>query len=573
MSHITMCVLPVLTLTLWTIPAAGQATAPVPVATPQVGGPAAIGPPQSTQEPEIHHTGFRGEVTGVAFSPDGQRVAAGSRDGSVKLWESGTGRELQTLRGRDNQVSAVAFSPDGRLLAAASSDVGVRLWEVESGREVRTFPGTPDRRILAVVFSPDGQYLAAGDVLWSDDGHRPSPGKARIWMWEVSTGKQVLGLDADEAGVRCLAFSPDGRLLASGGEKDHKVKLWEMPGGRLRKALSGHTAQVQAVTFSSDGLRMASAGQDHTVILWGVAGWRVQRRLLYDHEWVASVAFSPDGKRVAAGGLADTIVLWDVESGTRLAKIEAHQSGVSQIGFRGDGRWLVSGSSDKTVKLWSTAEWRLLRTWMPPKVWEVTIGGMVRKSAPPAGYEGPGAEPAEEYLDVFVLVKNVSDVSSQFKPLYVFKPLSAEGPRVNYRIGDVVWEGKWKRAALVDKAKTFALEMALRGDLKGASVSMNSEGNSVRVLSERTTYGGIRQTVLTTSVLLGFHVEAEKGPAGIVSEKITVDPGRVVRFSLVFLVKRVFLVMKDENLDPWQLQIRDELPMPLKVSEPAATNR
>jgi WD40 repeat protein len=189
-------------------------------------------------------------------------LAAGN-SGQVGLSQ---GQPVRTLTGHTGYVSSVAFSPDGRLLASGScskynSPSGyciqgeIKLWEVASGSEVRTLTGHADW-VNSVAFSPDGRLLASGALA--------------IKLWEVASGSEVRTLTGHTSWVNSVAFSPDGRLLAS-GSWDHTIKLWEVATGREVRTLTGHTWYVNSVAFSPDGRLLASGSWDTTIKLWDIS--------------------------------------------------------------------------------------------------------------------------------------------------------------------------------------------------------------------------------------------------------------------------------------------------------------
>ncbi len=210
---------------------------------------------------------FRGREYGgrsVAFSPDGRLLAAGSDDNTVRLWDVQTREEVTVLRGHPGNVLSVAFSPDGRLLAAGSYKE-IPLWDVPTGEEVAVLWGH-ENWVLSVAFSPDGRLLASG----SND--------RTVRLWDVQTGEEVAVLRGHESWVRSAAFSPDGRLLASGScaqwDSWHcvqsEIRMWEVPTGEEVAVLRGHEASVLSVAFSPDGRLLASGSADNTIILWAV---------------------------------------------------------------------------------------------------------------------------------------------------------------------------------------------------------------------------------------------------------------------------------------------------------------
>ncbi|KAL8299114.1 hypothetical protein RB593_009143 [Gaeumannomyces tritici] len=292
--------------------------------------------------------GHSGWVRSVAFSPDGQRLASGSDDNTVKLWDAATGACLQTLEGHSGWVRSVAFSPDGQRLASGSDDNTVKLWDAATGACLTTLEGHSGS-VWSVAFSPDGQRLASGS------------GDNTVKLWDAATGACLTTLEGHSGWVRSVAFSPDGQKLASGSD-DNTVKLWDAATGACLQTLEGHSGWVWSVAFSPDGQRLASGSNDNTVKLWDAATGACLTTLEGHSDCVMSIAFSPDGQKLASGSDDNTVKLWDAATGACLTTLEGHSGWVSSVAFSPDGQRLASGSGDNTVKLWDAATGACLQT-------------------------------------------------------------------------------------------------------------------------------------------------------------------------------------------------------------------
>ncbi len=287
-------------------------------------------------------------VTSVCFSPDGARLATGSEDNTVKLWDAVTGDELRTLKGHIDYVTSVCFSPDGVRIATGSGDNTVKLWDAVTGDELRTLKGHKDY-VTSACFSPDGARLATGS------------GDKTVKLWDAVTGDELRTLTGHKDYVTSVCFSPDGARLATGSE-DNTVKLWDAVTGDELCTLTGHIDYVTSVCFSPDGVRIATGSEDNTVKLWDAVTGDELCTLKGHTRRVTSVCFSPDGARLATGSEDNTVKLWDVVTGDELRTLKGHIDYVTSVCFSPDGALLSTGSEDNTVKLWDAVTGDELRT-------------------------------------------------------------------------------------------------------------------------------------------------------------------------------------------------------------------
>jgi WD40 repeat protein/tRNA A-37 threonylcarbamoyl transferase component Bud32 len=283
-------------------------------------------------------------VTGVAYSRDGKRLATASRDGTVKLWDAATGREQTTLAGHKGRVRCVAFSPDGKQVVCGGD--GLKWWDAVTGREKRGTVLASDRGVNALAFSPDGMRLAAGLA----DG--------AVSVLDAVTGKEIftfLGHTSQErvGGVSGLAYSPDGRRVVSCG--GWAAKVWDAVSGREIQTFTGHNQAVRCVAFSPDGKRVASGCNNRLGKVWEAATGREVLSLQAHTGSVLAVAFSPDGKRVATGSWDETVKVWDAVNGQKPLTLRARVNSLHRglgVAFSPDGKRLASRDGLRAVKLW-----------------------------------------------------------------------------------------------------------------------------------------------------------------------------------------------------------------------------
>ena len=294
----------------------------------------------------------KGEVRTVTFSPDGNTFAVGSSAG-IWLYDAETQSELALLTGDTHTVNSVVFSPDGTKLVGTGDTV--KLWSVLTGENLATFTTfTEGEYIESAALSPDGTLIAAGTVYLQFPNLT-----GRILLWDVVTQTRIATFQANMNGVVALAFSPDGKTLAS-GSRDGKVKIWDVETGESR-SLAGHAdSEVLTIAYSPDGTKIASLGEydDNTIKLWDAATGN-HIRTMRSHS-IRSIVFSPDGTQIASGEgphrqALGRINLWDVGTGGKIATLSGPSSDVWSVAFSPDGTQIVSGWVDNTITLWDVS--------------------------------------------------------------------------------------------------------------------------------------------------------------------------------------------------------------------------
>ncbi|MGK5629365.1 nSTAND1 domain-containing NTPase [Streptomyces sp. URMC 123] len=324
----------------------------------------------------IAMTGHTDRVNKVAFSPDGTTLATASDDGTAALWNRRLGTRTATIDAGSGQVNSVAFSPDGRTIATATGvavhpprarDYALTLWRAAARAVPKDAAGKSSDahvdalakltghtdRVTDVAFSPDGRTAATAGadgavILWD------TARKARLATLgpPALSGATTAPAAEEAAGVHAVAFSPDGRTLASAGHQGTTV-VWDVAGRTRRLTLSGHTASLRAVAFSPDGRTLATAGLDRRVILWDAARGTRKATLTGDSSALA-VAFSPDSATLATAGADTSVDLWRTDTRRHLATLTGHTRQVRALAFSPDGATLATGAVDGRVVLWNT---------------------------------------------------------------------------------------------------------------------------------------------------------------------------------------------------------------------------
>ncbi len=307
--------------------------------------------------------GHKEFVMTAALAPDGKlAISAGGgtpknpsgQDHDVLLWDTQSFREKARLRGHTDSVRAVLLARKGKLAISAGLDGTIRLWDVPTGKQLRMLTPRPPQlpevgQVAALAVTPDEKRLVSGG--------------ARLVLWDLTTGAPLYVFRNPPSFVNSVAVSPNGGFLLTGCD-DGSIRLWSLKSGAEVRQFRGHTGRVLKVAFSTDGKTILSVsgwklvagkaerGDDDTVRLWDLATGKERKRIEGTTGPLEAGALSPDGKLVAAGGLDGKVRLWRAADGRQVVELAGHGGMVSSVSFFADGQRLLSASRDGTVRVW-----------------------------------------------------------------------------------------------------------------------------------------------------------------------------------------------------------------------------
>ena len=290
-----------------------------------VGGTASIWDAESEQLLTALGGHYSGDVVALSYSPDSKLLAIASwgtlEPATVSVWDVKSGQTMWSQKAHRNSIQTIAFSPDGKYLATGGSRQYVRtreifaqvkLWDAQTGSLLKTLES--EGEVFSIAFSPDSKQVVTGCGSSGGSGTFKRSEMGRVQVWNTETGDTVWSKSAHAAACLAVAYSPDGRTIASGGN-DNAVRLWNANAGTLKTMLEGTGVNVSAVTFSPDSNTLASGGSEGEVVLWEVASGKSLRRLLGHTAEIRALAYTADGKTLASGSLDNTARLWKLKNG------------------------------------------------------------------------------------------------------------------------------------------------------------------------------------------------------------------------------------------------------------------
>ncbi len=310
--------------------------------------------------------GPQGAVYAAAFSPDGRTVAAAGADRIVWLWETATGKVAHKLPGHTATVRDLAFAPDGKCLVTVGDDRIGLVWDTTTGNRIATLVvtgGTPvgglnkstgeppvttiahERPLTTVAFSSDGRFIATAG---NDE--------ASVNVWDAKTYALQQSLDVGPADN--LAFAPDDARLAIAG-RDGQVRVYrrdDMGTWTIATTISAHTNIVRGLAWSSDGSRLATAGKDRAVKLWDADSWRELSTVRALKNSIYDISFSPGDRRLAIAARNEPLIVSNLDQQQIEIELFGHTALVTSVEYCPDGWRLVSASEDGTVRLWDATQ-------------------------------------------------------------------------------------------------------------------------------------------------------------------------------------------------------------------------
>lgn len=299
--------------------------------------------------------GHTDAIRALAVSADGKWLASGGADEAIRIWDVQTGKEIRRLKGHSGGTNCLAFRPDSKQLASGGNDQAVALWDLEKEQEPRLLRSDA-LGVAVVAYHPKQPLLVSGG------------NEGTLMFWNTRNGT-VLGRWPLRTAIYALAYDPEGKVLAVAGEERSErgetsvIRLLAGESGELRRRLPGHTGSVTALAFSRDGKYLASGGskQDCLVKVWDLESGLVVRTFQGHADEVRGLTFLPHGRYLISASSDQTLRLWEVEREDQMRELERQPLALWAVAFSPDGKWLATAGADRVVRLYDRATRRLAR--------------------------------------------------------------------------------------------------------------------------------------------------------------------------------------------------------------------
>ena len=291
----------------------------------------------TTGKPTVEWERHVGSVEACAWMPDGVRAVSASSDGTLRVWDTQTGKSLRTITGANLGAWSLAVSPDGARAAAGCKDGVLREFSLADGELLREMKGHLGY-VRAVAYTSDGSRLFSS----ADDGS--------VRIWEAGATEASSVFSGHRGGVLAVAVNADDTLVASGG-RDGTVRIWNPADGSAVQVMQGHRGWVECVAFAAGGREVVSTGRDGRLLRWNTESGELTGEIAVG-PWLRALAVAPDGQRVYVSGDDATITGWDVATGEQVTSVKGHEAGVNDVTVSPDGSALLSSSADTTLLVW-----------------------------------------------------------------------------------------------------------------------------------------------------------------------------------------------------------------------------
>lgn len=279
-------------------------------------------------------------VRSVAFHPQGDKIASGSDDKTVRIWNVKNGKEIAKYENKE-RISSIGFLSGGEKLVCGGI-VGLSVWDLRAGKEVsKTKNGFTHLQISSIDISKKGNRILSGS--WGRDGEH------RISLWDLNLDREIKKYEGHTKWVNTIAFSHMEDKIVS-GSSDGAIRLWNVSSGKQTKRNVGFSC-VNSTKFSKKGDIILSGGDDGIIKQWNLV--TEEEKKIKAHRFsICSVIFSPQEDLILSGSKDNTIKLWEAKSGREIKKYEGHEEYISSISFNPKGDKIVSGSLDGNVRVW-----------------------------------------------------------------------------------------------------------------------------------------------------------------------------------------------------------------------------